>query len=45
MKTHLSKAIGIIQFYEIVVPSSTKDEEKIPDKISVFVESNDDSIQ
>jgi hypothetical protein len=29
MKTHLSKAVVIIPFYEIVVPSSTKCEEKI----------------
>jgi hypothetical protein len=44
MKTHLSKAEGTIPFYEIVVSSSTKGEEKIPDKRSISVESKGDCI-
>jgi hypothetical protein len=45
MKTHLSKVVAIIQFYEIVVSSSTKGKEKIPDKRSISVESKGDCIQ
>ncbi len=45
MKTHLSKAEGTIPFYEIVVSSSTKGEEKIPDKRNISVESKGDCIQ
>jgi hypothetical protein len=45
MKIHLPKDVGIILFYDIVVPSSTKGEEKIPDKRNISVESKGDCIQ